>query len=154
MKEKNSMPLCKDCWKKLDKKNWPHWRRKVRHQLCYACGLARYRKRYKKISKQMCERQRVYRRRCKEELIAAYGGKCICCGEAALEFLTMAHLNNDGAKHRREIGGSCRMQSWLKKNKYPKGYSILCFNCNAADFYYGQCPHKKSFRLLNGSVVK
>lgn len=144
------MKSCKVCGKILVKKNWPHWRKRVRHRLCYKCGLARYRKWYKKSSKTICERQRQYRRKCKEELVAAYGGKCFCCGEKAIEFLTIEHTQKDGAKHRREIGGTNRMHSWLKKNGYPKdGYSILCFNCNAADFYYGKCPHK-SFRLSSG----
>ena len=29
--------------------------------------------------------------------------KCQCCGENHYEFLTIDHINGDGAKHRREI---------------------------------------------------
>ena len=106
---------------------------------------------YQEKKEYIKERQRQYRRRCKEETVLEYGGRCSCCGERKIEFLTIEHINQDGAKHRREIGGSCRMHQWLKKNNYPDGYTILCFNCNAASFYYGKCPHKKSFRLSSGS---
>ncbi len=146
------MPLCKDCGKKLGKKNWPHWRKKVRHKLCYDCGLARYRERYKKVSADICQKRKAYRLKLKQDFVKAYGGKCTCCGENGIEFLTVAHLNNDGAKHRKEIGGSNRLHTWLKQKKYPKGFGVLCFNCNAADYYYGGCPHKKSFKLSNSSV--
>lgn len=86
-------------------------------------------------------------------MIEAYGGKCSCCGETQFEFLTIEHINRDGAKHRREIGGSKRIYQWLKDNNYPKeGFTVLCFNCNAASFYYGECPHKKSLlaRMSSG----
>ena len=144
------MKTCKDCAKNLVKANWPSWRRKSRHRLCYECGLARYRERYKKVAPQMRERQRRYRIMCKEETILEYGGRCVCCGEKRFEFLTIEHINQDGAEHRRKIGGSRMMHSWLKKNNYPDGYTILCFNCNAASYYYGKCPHKS----LSGSVNK
>ena len=103
-----------------------------------------------KCSQKNIDRQRLYRRKCKEELIAAYGGKCVCCGENRFEFLTLEHTEKDGAKHKKELGNTDSIHRWIRRNGYPKGrFTILCFNCNAADFYYGQCPHK-SFKLSSG----
>ncbi len=79
------------------------------------------------------------------EVLSAYGGKCACCGETQPEFLTIDHINNDGAKHRREIGaGGTSLYGWLKKNKYPKdGFQLLCWNCNCAKRTSGSCPHNQ-----------
>ena len=78
--------------------------------------------------------------------LIAYGGnppKCNCCGEDNIEFLSIDHVNNDGAKHRREIGGSAMLNYWLKQHNYPEGFQVLCYNCNSAKAYCGYCPHNK-----------
>lgn len=78
---------------------------------------------------------------------------CKCCGESTYEFLTVDHINNDGSKHRREIGSRgddiCR---WLIKNKFPSGFQILCMNCNFAKGKYKSCPHTKT--LLKQIISK
>ena len=76
-----------------------------------------------------------------------YGGKipnCACCNEMEQGFLTIDHTNNNGAEHRKEIkrGGGVAFYYWLKLNNFPKGYQVLCFNCNLAKALYGKCPHK------------
>ncbi len=72
------------------------------------------------------------------------GGKveCACCGEETLEFLALDHINGGGGKHRQKLGqGGAVFTRWLRTNKYPAGYQVLCHNCNAAKGYYGICPH-------------
>lgn len=90
-------------------------------------------------------------KRLKKEAIDAYGGKCGCCGETNIVFLTIDHINNDGAKHRRELsgkdkkgtGGGTVTYLFLKKNNYPEGYRVLCFNCNCGrNINGGICPHE------------
>lgn len=55
--------------------------------------------------------------------------------------LTIDHMNNDGAAHRREIGNR-RIYEWLERNGYPSGFQVLCFNCNMARHLNGgECPH-------------
>jgi len=57
--------------------------------------------------------------------------KCNNCPFNDLDCLDIDHLNNDGARARREGGfGGRRLRAWLKKNNYPKGYQVLCRNCN------------------------
>lgn len=69
-----------------------------------------------------------------------YGGICACCKENRYEFLALDHINGGGNKQRKIIGGS--LVRWLKKNKYPTGFRILCHNCNHSLGMYGYCPHK------------
>lgn len=76
--------------------------------------------------------------------------KCACCCETIIQFLSIDHVDNNGKSHRRLIGGSSQLVSWLIKNNYPKGFQILCFNCNLSKGFYGKCPHQ----LVKDSDVK
>ena len=75
-----------------------------------------------------------------------YGGnppRCACCVEYCIEFLTIDHINNDGAKHRKEWKRYGSIYEWLRAKKYPKGrFQILCMNCNWCKGKYGYCPHQ------------
>jgi hypothetical protein len=90
-----------------------------------------------------CERLKNYEQRRKLEAFRRYGGaRCACCGEDRVEFLAIDHIHGDGNRHRREckIG---KMYAWLKRNGYPPGFQVLCFNCNQAKSAGGECPHQK-----------
>lgn len=79
----------------------------------------------------------------KEEVLNTYGGKCECCGETIIEFLTIDHINNDGAAHRKRVGKGKRIYADIKAQGYPEGqYRVLCFNCNISRGFYGYCPHR------------
>ncbi len=69
--------------------------------------------------------------------------KCACCGEKQIKFLQLDHINGGGTKERILHGAGTGVYCYLRKNNYPKGYQILCANCNFAKGLYGQCPHKK-----------
>lgn len=80
---------------------------------------------------------------------AAYGGAvCACCGEKELAFLTLDHINNDGAEQRRKIAGRANAAgiwtyAWLAKRGFPDGYQVLCMNCNFGKHMNGGvCPHR------------
>lgn len=81
----------------------------------------------------------------KSEVIRAYGGHCVCCGEAAYEFMTIDHVFNDGAQHRKELKRSgYTFYYWLKSQGYPQDrFQLLCMNCNAAKGWFGGCPHNR-----------
>jgi hypothetical protein len=71
---------------------------------------------------------------------------CACCGESHFGFLTLDHKNNDGGKHRRELGIRGRradyMLKWIIKNNYPNMFQILCYNCNCSKAHAKYCPHE------------
>lgn len=77
----------------------------------------------------------------KMKALNAYGAKCQCCGEKEPIFLAIDHINNDGAKHRKELSNKQTIYTWLRKNNYPTGFQVLCHNCNMAKAW-GECPHK------------
>lgn len=81
----------------------------------------------------------------KVKVIYGYGGKCICCGEEEIIFLTIDHINEDGNQHRKKekIIGST-FYRWLIKNNFPGGFQILCRNCNWGKYANGGiCPHQE-----------
>lgn len=97
------------------------------------------------------ERRRIaqnWRWRIRLEVIRAYGGKCVCCGEATAEFLTIDHIDGNGAEHRKHLPRSKQSGAgfylWLREQGYPKdNYQLLCMNCNFAKGHFGTCPHQK-----------
>lgn len=92
-------------------------------------------------------RRRAERRKAiKLEMIAAYGGKCVCCGETRWQFLTLEHTGKRGSgrAERLKFGKTSIMYCDLKRRGWPKkGYSCLCFNCNSAKGMYRVCPHQE-----------
>jgi hypothetical protein len=71
--------------------------------------------------------------------------KCACCGERRLEFLSLDHINDDGASHRRTLRmeGGGRFYTWLRRTGYTyPDLAVACCNCNMARAWYGRCPHK------------
>lgn len=79
-----------------------------------------------------------------------YGGsppKCDCCGEKTYEFLALDHVNGKGRKDRlmasKGYGGSQHLHRQLIKSGFPKGFRVLCHNCNCSRGYYGFCPHER-----------
>jgi hypothetical protein len=65
---------------------------------------------------------------------------CECCRESHQEFLTIDHVNGDGAEHRRQVKSS-DICPWIIRNGFPEGFRVLCMNCNYALGLYGYCPH-------------
>lgn len=87
-------------------------------------------------------RERVRRKRLREELIAAYGSVCSCCGLTEPRFLTLEHKNRDGMVHRKSVGGNYPIYVDLKRLGYPKeNFTLLCWNCNCSTRYGEPCPH-------------
>jgi hypothetical protein len=88
------------------------------------------------------ERHKSYIWRIKIEALNAYGGKCKCCGEKEPKFLAIDHIDGGGNEHRKTIKGTI-IYLWLKQHSYPKGFQVLCHNCNMAKAFWGVCPHKQ-----------
>ena len=89
---------------------------------------------------------RESRQKLKLACLVVYGGenpKCECCEEKENKFLSIDHIGGGGTKHREKIKmyGS-RFYQWLKNNNFPKGFRVLCHNCNFALGHYEYCPHK------------
>ena len=95
--------------------------------------------RYERIKDKVAEETRSIRKK----ILDHYGNRCSCCGETTPEFLAIDHINNDGAQHRKLVGGGDRLYRWLIANNFPDGFQLLCHNCNVAKGIYGMCPHQR-----------
>ncbi len=129
---------------------------------CRVCGEAKHLDEFgshmrnnKENKSNMCkecsrEKQRKIRHDRKIVVLNHYGGKCTCCGEDRLEFLTIDHINGGGCEHRRSLGSKgvgSRFYKWIEDN-FPEDLQVLCFNCNCAKGAYGYCPHEKELKLV------
>lgn len=111
---------------------------------CWACRMGKGEARIKYNLKKKQRNSEI-----KKQVIDYYGGKCKCCNENNIGFLTIDHINNDGGKHREMIGNGTAFYYWIIKNNYPKDLQILCFNCNCGrNVNGGICPHN----ILNAPV--
>lgn len=101
----------------------------------------------------------------KLEAISKFGGKCACCGEKRHQFLTIDHVDRDGADHREELVGKRRAApaAWLRKLKKAgwkttRRLRVLCHNCHNAIDLWGGCPHAatqpREARALRSGVVQ
>src|SRR3990167_9620871 len=117
------------------------------------------RRRHRNNNLEHCrELRRKHGRKIKDQAYLNYGGyKCVCCGEVEQTMLTIDHINNDGNKHRNLLNGgrgrkaSVDLYHWLKKNNYPDGFQVLCYNCNMSKHRNkGICSHK----LREGSSTR
>lgn len=90
------------------------------------------------------------RDRVRDEVYQAYGGyRCNCCGVDERAFLSIDHVNNDGAHHRRLHGHVTgeQMHRWLLRNGFPPGFQVLCMNCQwGKRNNNGVCPHQERCR--------
>jgi len=85
--------------------------------------------------------------RCKEQVFDAYGGyRCNCCNENEPMFLSIDHIDNNGAIERKSglySGSGTGFYQWLRKNGFPSGYQVLCMNCQVGKHKNGGvCPHQ------------
>jgi len=82
----------------------------------------------------------------RDAVYQAYGGyKCACCGEIERSFLSIDHVYNDGAAHKRKfrIRTGEQLYRWLIRHNFPPGFQILCMNCQwGKRNNNGICPHK------------
>lgn len=92
--------------------------------------------------------QAIRRVALKSEVFSYYcGGRphCQCpgCFVTVLTFLSIDHINGDGHNHLNKKGKKLEGPSllvWLKRNNYPEGFQVLCFNCNGAKRTNPRCP--------------
>lgn len=108
------------------------------------CDLTRKRakKHYYKNIQNSRKRVREKQQTIKTIILWHYSGgtmRCICCGINGKQFLTLEHIGGGGNKHRKEIGKGSKINWWLLQHNLPKGFEILCWNCNCAKGMHGFC---------------
>lgn len=85
------------------------------------------------------ERKRNDQTKIKREVIEGYGGRCACCDNDYMPHLTLDHIHENGAEHRRQENARSLYRR-LRREGFPQGdYQVLCFNCNWAKYHLGAC---------------
>ena len=137
-------PICRECGIMLTDENWYSTKREEYSYICKKCCCELSKKWQQNNKDGKNQSQRELNHRFINEVIDGYGGKCACCGETRREFLTIDHIDGSGREHKREIGFSgLQFYRWLRRNNYPEGFQVLCFNCNCGKSNYSVCPHDK-----------
>ena len=134
----------------------PEYQKEIRKRwkaagLCSMCGVRPVDRKNRLTCEDCAIRYSTYLRRLKKRALDGYGHKCACCGEIRFEFLSFDHVENDGAKERREKGKKMNSGSLYRliiKEGFPKRYQILCYNCNMALAFFGFCPHHPEIRRI------
>lgn len=150
---------------KSDKRR-KEWENRENNNLCVYCGkntpfpkkkgcsecLDKKSKSTLKFSKNNRYKINQYNFLIKHLVIEKYGGKCVCCGENEILFLTIDHINNNG-KDERSIKKNYNTSSFylkLKREKVRDDLQVLCFNCNLGkSVNNGICPHIEIKRKLD-----
>lgn len=133
--------MCDACYSRQQYRDLPEDRKVVLRARSTERNKQEYVRRKKLVSKRYVERYKET----KALIMAHYGDKCACCGETEFHFLTLDHINNDGAKQRAKIGRRTgfNLYRWLINHGYPDGLQTLCYNCNCGRARNGGiCPHK------------
>lgn len=105
-------------------------------------------KELEEFRKKECAKSKAVMAKLKKQVFEAYGDKCACCGESEPFFLSIDHVNNNGAEMRKngDYGRSgTAFYQYLRKNNFPDGFQVLCMNCNIGKHRNGGiCPHQSN----------
>ena len=116
---------------------------------CSAARTRRYRRTPERLAVQNIQakaRREIFKDKC----FVAYGGyKCACCGETEPLFLSLDHINNDGAEWRREAvwgtpprRATGRIDGWWRTSSQTVSFRYSVANCNHGKrMNDGICPH-------------
>lgn len=154
------------CWRCRKAKPTDQFWRSSRHAdgigtKCKACGnsdLRRWRAsnpaKQKAIQRRQCARlkadghtrQKARYLRLKTDVVSQYGGRCYCCGEGQIDFLTLDHALNDGAADRRSKSRNMyeSLAKAIRTGQKRSDIRVACYNCNLGRQFAGkggECPH-------------
>jgi len=113
--------------------------------LCWNCNIIKWRSEPKIYSqKRTAIWARKKRAELKLEILSHYSNgkpKCSCCNFSIVEGLAIDHIEGKKVIGHSKDFRSMKLYKWLKNNQYPRGYQVLCYNCNGAKSDNGVCPH-------------
>ncbi len=139
---------CRLCGVKLTDSNWLPYVKRMGTRACATCWRNRD-KTYQHRRNRSNRRRlilRMYGQRVKLKVLSHYSPSVLCqcslencwhgdrpCPVSDTRALNIDHVNGGGTKHVRAIKGQKHGSSfyrWLIAQEFPKGYQVLCINCN------------------------
>lgn len=135
--------LCRQCKESTTRRGRKYYARLRGLGLCCNCKVNRVKKgTWCESCKSVKATQRIAVRKV---VFNHYGLRCACCGEDDFLALTIDHIRNNGAAHRRALrpegsrfSGGQTFYLWLIKHGLPVGYQTLCFNCNCIKSFHNK----------------
>lgn len=103
---------------------------------CKECFKVSHAAWYKENYKKVCDTATKRRQELKALVYAAYGNCCNCSGCFITDplLLELAHVNDDGAEHRKLIGQGDDIYRWAIDNNFPRegkfALILLCALCH------------------------
>ena len=148
----NKNLICRECLREQNKKYYEENRDKVIQQ------VSEYRSNNLEAVRAISNAANKARYHAlKPQAFDKLGNRCACCGETNPKFLTIDHVKNDGAEHRKKIGSSFKIFLAVLDDTDNR-FQILCWNCNCGRaLNNGICPHKDpegSTTIPTGSTPK
>jgi hypothetical protein len=137
---------CAMCNHTLDDSNWSNPIRLYNNKICNDClvflSVRRKDKPQPIFGSKLKKKLEVLR--LKHYIVEGYDGKCECCNENEMMFLTIDHINGGGREENRKLSkAGVEFYRHLKKLGYPRdNYRLLCYNCNCSREIWGQCYHE------------
>lgn len=110
-----------------------------------AIAQRRYRARHQDQANERRADSKDHYYRIKAEVMAHYGGKCVCCGVDDLKVLSIDHIGGGGRAHVSELKaqGKSFGYYWLRAQGFPPGFQVLCMNCNQSKGANEICIHER-----------
>jgi hypothetical protein len=115
--------------------------------LCFSCNDIKNIRIPKELSQSIKNiKARQKNSRLKMEVMKIYSKgepKCNCCGYSeSLDGLSIDHIEGRNKMgHSKSVKGN-QLYRFLIEHHFPKGYQVLCHNCNSAKGHFGKCPHE------------
>lgn len=129
--------ICKKC-RKIRQKEWRknnpemYRARKKRYREKHKDQMTKWTKEWRRKHPKKCKNySKKWRKKLKLEVLIHYGGnppKCSRCETGDIRVLEIDHIGGGGNKHRQNVTGNFYV--WLRDNNFPKGFRVLCRNCN------------------------
>lgn len=140
-------------WLKRRRREDPEWFERKRQKALIASRVKRREMGIlpkTKLPKEELNRRRnaarkKYTAKLRYEMLEHYGSLCVCCGEEEPTFLCIDHIDGQIPEMKRfgkKLTAGPLLLIWMKKQNWPSGYQILCYNCNNAIRWGDPCPHQ------------
>lgn len=130
---------CSPCWAERSASYRSKWQIENAEVL-----KERDRKRYARNRDEKVAAYKKHYDKLKRIVFEHYGYVCDCCGESEPRFLTLDHIHNDGAEHRKRMGAGHVFFRWIINHGFPNTIRVLCYNCNSGRHHNGGvCPHEE-----------
>lgn len=132
--------LCRDCSQRIEIEK----AERTAAGLCLRIGCPNDVAPGRKQCKRCLDNSAESSRKAKQVVFNHYGQICNCpcgCRVTNYRWLTIDHINNDGAEKRKRGGHRAGKEFYLQIARlgFPDDLQILCWNCNCAKAFFGGC---------------